>query len=51
MPRAIVGGLDVEYAVRELLPRPELWPVMPPEHTTELVVARIVEFGRAHPIR
>ncbi|HEY5726041.1 MAG TPA: alpha/beta hydrolase [Methylomirabilota bacterium] len=56
VPALIVAGDDPAHAtsgahyLRELLPRPELWPVMPPEQTTERVVARIVEFGRAHPM-
>jgi len=56
VPALIVAGDDPAHAtsgahyLRELLPQPELWPVMPPEQTTERVVARIVEFGRAHPV-
>ena len=56
VPALIVAGDDPAHAtsgahyLRELLPQPELWPVMPPEQTTERVVARIVEFGRAHPM-
>jgi pimeloyl-ACP methyl ester carboxylesterase len=54
VPALIVAGDDPAHAasgafyLRELLPQPELWPVMPPEQTTERVVARILEFGRAH---
>jgi len=56
VPALIVAGDDPAHAtsgahyLRELLPQPELWPVMPPEQTTERVVARIAEFGRAHPV-
>ena len=56
VPALIVAGDDPAHAtsgahyLRELLPQPELWPVMPPEQNTERVVARIVEFGRAHPM-
>jgi len=56
VPALIVAGDDPAHAtsgahyLRELLPQPEHWPVMPPEQTTERVVARIVEFGRAHPV-
>ena len=55
VPALIVAGDDPAHAtsgahyLRELLPQPELWPVMAPEQTTERVVARIAEFGRAHP--
>jgi pimeloyl-ACP methyl ester carboxylesterase len=53
-PALIVAGDDPAHAtsgahyLRELLPRPELWPVMPPEQTTGRVCDRILEFGRAH---
>jgi pimeloyl-ACP methyl ester carboxylesterase len=56
VPALIVAGDDPAHAtsgahyLRELLPQPELWPVMPPEQATERVVARILEFGRAHPV-
>ena len=54
LPALIIPGDDPAHAtsgahyLRELLPRPELWPVMPPEQTPERVRDRILEFGRAH---
>jgi pimeloyl-ACP methyl ester carboxylesterase len=54
VPALIVPGDDPAHAtsgahyLREQLPRPEFWPVMPPEQTPERVRDRIVEFGRAH---
>ena len=54
VPALIVSGDDPAHAtsgahyLRELLARPEFWPVMPPEQTTKLVCDRILEFGRAH---
>ena len=36
------------HYLRELLPQPEYWAVMPPEQTPERVRERILEFGRAH---
>jgi len=47
MPTATIDGLEVNY-LRELLPQPEFWPVMPPEQTPERVRDRILEFRRAH---
>ena len=50
----IIPGDDPAHAtsgahyLRELLPQPEFWNVMPPEQTPERVRDRIVEFGRAH---
>jgi pimeloyl-ACP methyl ester carboxylesterase len=54
VPALIVPGDDPAHAtsgahyLRELLPQPEYWPVMPPEQTPERVRERILEFGRAH---
>ncbi len=54
VPALILPGDDPAYAasgafyLRELLPQPELWPVMPPEQTPDRVRGRIVEFGHAH---
>ena len=54
MPVLIVPGDDPAHAtsaahyVRELLPKPEFWPVMPPEQAPERVRDRILEFRRAH---
>ena len=54
VPALIIPGDDPAHAtsgahyLRELLPQPELWPVMPPEQTPERVRDRILEFGRAH---
>jgi len=53
-PALILPGDDPAHAasgafyLRELLPQPEFWPVMPPEQTPDRVRDRIVEFGRAH---
>ena len=54
VPALIVPGDDPAHAtsgahyLRELLPQPEFWPVMPPEQTTARLCDRILEFGRAH---
>lgn len=54
VPALILPGDDPAHAtsgahyLRELLPQPEFWPVMPPEQTPERVRDRILEFGRAH---
>lgn len=54
VPTLIVPGDDPAHAasgayyLRELLPRPEFWPVMPPEQTPDSVRDRILEFGRTH---
>src|SRR5262249_16159856 len=54
VPALIIPGDDPAHAassayyLREMLPQPELWPVMPPEQTAERVRDRILEFGRAH---
>jgi pimeloyl-ACP methyl ester carboxylesterase len=54
VPALIVPGDDPAHAasgayyLRELLPRPEFWPVMPPEQTSERVRDRILEFGRTY---
>lgn len=54
MPALILPGDDPAHAtsgahyLRELLPQPEFWPVMPPEQTPDRVRDRILEFGRSH---
>lgn len=54
VPALIIPGDDPAHAtsgahyLRELLPRPEFWPVMPPEQAPERVRDRILEFGRTH---
>lgn len=54
VPALILPGDDPAHAasgafyLRELLPQPEFWPVMPPEQTPDRVRDRILEFGRAH---
>ena len=54
VPAVIIPGDDPSHAtsgahyLRELLPKAEFWPVMPPEQTPERVRDRILEFGRAH---
>jgi len=54
VPALIVPGDDPSHAtsgahyLREVLPQPEFWPVMPPEQATNLVCDRVLEFGRAH---
>jgi pimeloyl-ACP methyl ester carboxylesterase len=54
VPALIIPGDDPAHAtsgahyLRELLPQPELWPVMPPEQTPERVRERILEFAGAH---
>lgn len=54
VPALILPGDDPAHAtsgahyLRELLPQPEFWPVMPPEQTPDRVRDRIVEFGRTH---
>jgi pimeloyl-ACP methyl ester carboxylesterase len=54
VPALIITGDDPAHAtsgahyLRELLPRPEFWPVMPPEQTPERVRERLAEFGRTH---
>lgn len=54
MPALVIPGDDAAHAtsaahyVRELLPKPEFWPVMPPEQAPERVHERILEFRRAH---
>jgi len=53
-PALILPGDDPAHAasgafyLRELLPQPEFWSVMPPEQTPDRVRDRIVEFGRAY---
>jgi hypothetical protein len=54
VPAVIIPGDDPAHAtsgaryLRELLPQPEFWPVMPPEQTPDRVRDRILAFGRAH---
>ena len=54
VPALVMSGDDPNHAasaayyLREMLPQPEFWPVMPPNQTPELVLARVIEFGRAH---
>jgi pimeloyl-ACP methyl ester carboxylesterase len=54
VPALIIPGDDPAHAtsgahyLRELLPQPELWTVMPPEQTPERVRDRILKFGQAH---
>lgn len=54
VPALILPGDDPAHAasgafyLRELLPQPEFWPVMPPEQTSERVRDRILEFGRTY---
>lgn len=54
VPALIIPGDDPAHAtsgahyLRELLPQPEYWPVMPPEQTPDRVRDRILEFGAAH---
>jgi len=49
-PALVMSGDDPNHAasaahyLRELLPNPEFWPVMPPNQTPELVLARLLEF-------
>ena len=51
---AIIPGDNPAHAtsgahyLRELLPKAEFWPLMPPEQTPDRVRDRILEFGRAH---
>jgi hypothetical protein len=53
-PALIILGDDPAHAtsgahyLRELLPQPEFWTLMPPEQTPERVRDRILEFGRPH---
>jgi len=54
VPALIIPGDDPAHAAssayyrREMLPPPELRPVMPPEQTPARVRDRIREFGRAY---
>ena len=54
VPALIIPGDDQSHAtsashyVRECLPHPEFWNVMPPEQTTEQNCERILEFCRTH---
>lgn len=53
-PALIIPGDDPSHAtsgahyLRELLPRAEFWPVMPPEQATASVCDRVLEFCRKH---
>jgi pimeloyl-ACP methyl ester carboxylesterase len=53
-PALIIPGDDPSHAtsgahyLRELLPKPEFWNVMPPEQTTQKICDRILEYCRAH---
>jgi len=52
MPALIMGGADpahatsAAYYLRELMPKAELWPLLPPHQTSDNVRERIVEFHR-----
>ncbi len=54
VPAVIIPGDDPAHAtsashyLRELLPKAEYWPVMPPDQTPDRVRERILEFRRAH---
>ncbi len=54
IPALVIPGDDPAHAtsgahyLREMLPKSDYWPVMPPEQTPERVRDRILEFGRAH---
>jgi hypothetical protein len=54
VPALIIPGDDPAHAtsgahyLRELLPQPEFWSVMPPEQTADRVRDRILEFRRTH---
>jgi pimeloyl-ACP methyl ester carboxylesterase len=54
VPVLIVPGDDPSHAtsaahyLRECLPHPEFWNVMPPEQTTKRICERILEFLRRH---
>jgi hypothetical protein len=54
VPAVILPGDDpahatsASYYLRELLPKSEFWPVMPPDQTPDRVRERILEFRRAH---
>lgn len=53
-PALVIPGDDPSHAtsgahyLRECLPHPEFWNVMPPDQTTENVCERTLEFTRAH---
>ena len=53
-PALVIPGDDPSHAtsgahyLRECLPQPEFWNVMPPDQTTENVCERALEFTRAH---
>jgi len=53
-PALIIPGDDPAHAtsgahyLRELLPQPEYWDVMPPEQNHQRLLGRILEFGRTH---
>jgi pimeloyl-ACP methyl ester carboxylesterase len=52
MPALIMAGDDPSHAqsaahyLKELLPKPQLWPIMPPHQTSDNVRDRILEFRR-----
>ena len=54
IPALIMPGDDPAHAtsgahyLRELLPQPEFWPVMPPDQSADRVRDRILEFAHAH---
>lgn len=53
-PALVIPGDDPSHAtsgahyLRECLPHPEFWNVMPPEQSTETVCDRVLEFTEAH---
>ena len=53
MPALIMAGDDPAHAlsaahyVKELLPKPQLWPIVPPNQNSDNVRERILEFRRA----
>ena len=53
MPALIMGGADPSHAtsaayyVSELMPKAQLWPILPPNQTSDNVRERILEFRRA----
>jgi pimeloyl-ACP methyl ester carboxylesterase len=52
MPALVMGGADPSHAtsaayyVSELMPKAELWPILPPHQTSENVRDRILEFRK-----
>ncbi len=53
MPALIMAGDDPSHAqsaahyLKELLPKPQLWPIVPPNQTSDNVRERILEFRRS----